>query len=75
MVFFFLYEMVQLKIEKLNYFKEMWNYFELLGIFLFTSAAALDLTYDTVQDKLRVLWTFSMMLTLIKILIVIMVFP
>lgn len=75
MLLFFLYEAVQFKSAGYSYFEEEWNYFELMGICLFFWGAFLDVSSEGVNDHLRVVWVISLILTLIKILVVITVFP
>jgi len=71
---FFGYELVQIKSEKREYFEDTWNYAEVGGIFLFSIAAILDILNETVTDTVRILWTFSILFSLIKIVYLIRVF-
>lgn len=75
MFLFLLYELMQFKIERQNYLKEIWNYFELAGIIIFFWGAVVDIRSTHITETLRIIWTFSLMMTLIKILIIIQVFP
>lgn len=83
MFLFLLYEIQQFKIEKAMYIRDVWNYMEVLGITVFYLGAYIDIerqyenptSLSNSNDFLRVIWTLSLLLTLVKILIVIQVFP
>jgi len=71
---FFVYELVQVKLEKRDYFEDIWNYFELLGIFLFAWAAVLDIQNPKITDTMQILFALSTLLTLVKVVYLIRVF-
>ena len=73
-LYFLMYEIVQFRKEKKEYFKDFWNYFELLGIFLYQWASILDITNENTSDICRILFVFSVMFSLIKVLYLIRVF-
>ena len=54
--------------------EDFWNYFELLGIFLYQWASILDITNENTSDICRILFVFSVMFSLIKVLYLIRVF-
>lgn len=54
--------------------KDFWNYLEVVGIVCFTWAAILDINNDRPSDLCRILFTVSILLSLIKIMYLIRVF-
>jgi hypothetical protein len=52
----------------------MWNYLEVIGIVIFNIGAVLDFYHTVISVELRVLWCFSIMLSLVKILYLVRVF-
>ena len=58
-ILFLLYEVLQAKTEGKKYFCDVWNYIEILGIFLFGAAGVIDILYDEVSETSRILWTIS----------------
>jgi hypothetical protein len=73
-MWFFKYEIFQLSKEKKEYFTDFWNYFELLGIILYTTGALLDIFSDQVSDACRIMFVCSLMFALIKVLFLIRIF-
>ena len=51
--------MLQAKTEGKKYFCDVWNYIEILGIFIFGAAGVIDILYDEVSETSRILWTIS----------------
>lgn len=70
----FLYELMQIKNEGYDYFTDFWNYFELMGLFLFFWAAMLDLTRPSVTDLMRIIFSMSVLMSLVKVVYLIRVF-
>jgi len=71
---FLAYEGIQMKIEKDDYYQDIWNYMELLGIVFFAWAAGMDIVQDTVSTTMKVVFSLSIMFSLIKIVYLIRVF-
>ena len=71
---FFFYEIVQMKNDGAEYFTDTWNYFELLGNFLYQSGAILDVINDHVSDITRIIVAMSIIFTLAKMVYLIRVF-
>lgn len=71
---FVLYEMIQLSQEGRDYFLDFWNYMEVIGIIIFYIAAVLDIIHPSISNTLRILWSFSVMFSLIKIIYLVRVF-
>lgn len=53
---------------------DIWNYLEVTGMIVFYIGAALDIMNPTISNNLRILWCFSVMFSLIKILYLVRVF-
>lgn len=68
------YELVQVKKEGKDYFEDVWNYLEVTGMIVFYIGAGLDIKNETISQELRVLWCFSVMFSLIKIIYLVRVF-
>jgi len=60
--------------EGRDYFEDIWNYLECIGIIIFYIGACLDIINPQISDELRILWCFSVMFSLIKILYLVRVF-
>jgi len=71
---FAIYELIQIKIEGSEYFKDFWNYFEMAGITLFYWAMYIDITNEHLHDDLRILWIISLQLCLVKLVYLVRVF-
>lgn len=71
---FTIYEMIQIHQEGRDYFEDIWNYLEVAGIIIFYIGAAIDIQYPSISTTLRVLWCFSVMFSLIKIIYLVRVF-
>ena len=71
---FFIYEIAQVRNEGSEYFEDFWNYFELTGMFLFFWAAYLDITLPFVTHQMRILFSQSVLMCLVKIVYLIRVF-
>ena len=65
---------MQIKNEGYDYFTDFWNYFELLGLFLFFWAALLDLSRPQVTDLMRIIFSLSVLMSLVKVVYLIRVF-
>ena len=61
-------------LEKGDYIRDLWNYGELAGIFLYLAASALDIKNDRVTDSTRILYVLSIMFSLYKIMFLIRTF-
>ena len=73
-LYFFLYEILQITMLKEQYFTDLWNYFEVLGILFYWSASAIDVLNDEITDSCRILFVICLMFSLIKVLYLIRVF-
>lgn len=71
---FFCYELIQIRNEGSEYFEDFWNYFEVLGMILFFWAAYLDVTLTHVNHTMRILFSCSIMMCLVKVVYLIRVF-
>mmetsp|Transcript_26614 Transcript_26614/g.40620 ORF Transcript_26614/g.40620 Transcript_26614/m.40620 type:complete len:304 (-) Transcript_26614:2409-3320(-) len=71
---FILYELVQMKVDGKNYLFDPWNYFELMGSFLYILGAAWDINEDYVDDKMKILFSIITLFGLIKVVYLIRVF-
>ena len=60
--------------ERAEYFRDIWNYLELIAIFIFFWASSLDIYNNTVTDTMRILFSLSTMLSLVKIVYLVRVF-
>ena len=69
-----MYELVQLYDEPMEYFSDFWNYLEIGGIILFVYASILDILNDKCTDNMRILFSFSMIFCLIKVVYLVRVF-
>lgn len=65
---------MQIKNEGHEYFMDFWNYFEVAGMYLFFWAAWLDITGDTVTDRMRIIFSCSVLMSLVKVVYLIRVF-
>lgn len=61
-------------IEKFEYLKDFWNYLEVFGFLLYAISTVEDFMLDRPEDSLRILWTFTCLLALIKTIYLIRVF-
>ena len=71
---FFIYELVQMKIDGFDYFFDSWNYLELSGNIFFAWGAILDINNSQVTDFCRVIISISILFTLAKVVYLIRVF-
>ena len=72
--FFFSYEMQQLSKSGQEYFSDPWNYFELAGIVLYSSAVFEDYYHDEITDACKILYVLTILFGLIKVLFLVRVF-
>ena len=72
--FFFTYEMQQLYNAGKEYFSDIWNYFELAGIGLYTMAVYEDWYHDDISDACKIFYVFTILFGLIKVLFLVRVF-
>ena len=72
--FFLVYEFVQFRHEGNDYWGDFWNIFELLGIFCYFWASTLDIMYQNVTDLMRIVYSITVLLSLVKVLYLIRVF-
>ena len=71
---FFFYELYQMKNDGLDYFYDSWNYLELFGNGLYQLGAVLDFLNSEIDDTTRIVVSFSLILTLAKVVYLIRVF-
>jgi len=72
--FFFTYEMQQLYIAGHEYFFDLWNYFELGGIALYSIAVFEDYYHDIITDQCKMFYVFTILFGLVKVLFLVRVF-
>ena len=73
-MWFLQYEVSQMINEKMEYLKDMWNYFELMGTFTYVTASSLEVHYEEITDASKMLYSISCLLALAKVLYLIRVF-
>jgi len=73
-MFFFSYEMQQLYKAGQDYFLDMWNYFELAGIGLYSAAVFEDYYHSEITDLCKVFYIFTVLFCLVKVLFLLRVF-
>ena len=61
-------------IEKAEYFKDFWNYLEVLLFGIFMWATVRDIMIDVPDDMLRIQLTMTALLSLVKAIYLIRVF-
>lgn len=74
MFLFAIFEMMQLNNEGQEYFLDAWNYFEILGILLYYYAATLDIINTHTTTLMRILFSCSILMSLVKIVYLVRVF-
>lgn len=73
--FYFLsYEITQMINEGFEYLKDMWNYWEVSGILWYFIGSCMDIVSDEITDTIKILYVFSNIFSLIKLLYLIRVF-
>ena len=73
-IYFLVYEIFQFINDKWEYVMDLLNYLELLGIICYALGAVLDSINQEMTDLLKTVLSFSVILTLIKLLYLIRVF-
>ena len=73
-LFFFIYEIKQVQIEGYSYFEDVWNYMELGGNIFFAIGCYWDIVNDTITNDMRIVFAFSIIFTLLKVVYLIRVF-
>ena len=58
----------------MEYFDDFWNYLEVGGMSLYTSGAIYDFLNDKIDDQLKILLSFSIMMCLVKLIYLVRVF-
>jgi len=73
-IFFLCYELIQFKKEGQEYLYDFWNIFELLGIFFYFWGTAMDLANDYFSDLNKIVFTITVLLSLVKRMYLLRVF-
>jgi len=63
-----------MKNEKGEYIQDIWNYLENVGYILFIVGTVLDFILKKPNDSLRIIWVFTVIFILIKLIYLIRVF-
>ena len=71
---FAIFEMMQVKNEGKEYFYDFWNFFEVFGIILYYYAAFLDIMNTHTSTLNRILFSCSILMSLVKIVYLVRVF-
>ena len=71
---FLIYEILQIKIDPAEYFKDIWNYLEVVGYLLYATSTFLDCLLVKPNDLIRIIWVLTVIFILIKLIYLVRVF-
>lgn len=72
--YFILYEFRQMAESIQEYLKDIWNYFELMGIGLYVTGATMDIVQTEITDYCKFFYVLTILFMIIKVLFLVRVF-